>query len=646
MTYKTIKLQFAQAEQPIYKEVKGKGYVEYGEKNNYPDYLLALFNESPKHGAIVKNKAKYIYGKGFENGSFSVNKYGETANQLFKKCIIDDELFGGYYLQVVYNAAGQISDIYHMPFKKVRVSDDKTKFYVKDDWSSLKEKPRVYDAFNPNAERKITQIIFIEQYSPDCRFYPTPQYFQGLNYIESDVQISRHILGNAKNGWKASKLVNLNNGMPQEEEQEQVEKDIKKKFTGSEGEGFVLMFNPSKENGAEILDLGQTSLTKEDFTNVNNLIQQEIFAAHQVTSPMLFGIKTEGQLGGATELEISYAIFNNTYINERQQEFEQVFAKIFSLKGVNIEAKILPVEPVGMKFSEAVISANMTRAEIRERLGLPPEEGVAETPTAPTDVNTNLANMTGRQFQQLERIKRKYKAGAISKDEASLMLKSSFGLKDEDVNILLGIDSDPSTDDEMQTFSEDDDLRLLQAFDEIFEEKDQYEILSSTPAREVNYFNQVSSLTSVEANVLDLISKDKRIDVPTLASTLKVDTKVVEAVLKSLVDNKLLSISTSGEKNLLKPMEEIRKLGKVTTTEILLRYTYVGPKDDRNRPFCAKMLELAENKLWSRAQIELISERIGYSVWDRRGGWFTMRNGEHRPYCRHRWEAVIVTRKK
>jgi hypothetical protein len=99
-------------------------------------------------------------------------------------------------------------------------------------------------------------------------------------------------------------------------------------------------------------------------------------------------------------------------------------------------------------------------------------------------------------------------------------------------------------------------------------------------------------------------------------------------------------------RKLIEPLAKIPGGDKTTTTEVLLRYTYYGPRDDKNRPFCARMLELAETKLWSRSDIENISERLGYSVWDRRGGWFTEPNGNHRPYCRHSWNVKIVTRKK
>ena len=99
-----------------------------------------------------------------------------------------------------------------------------------------------------------------------------------------------------------------------------------KKFTGDSGKRVVIMFNKSKENSAEILDLGQTMLTKEDFTNVNNLITQEVFASHQITSPVLFGIKSDGQLGARNEIRDAYQIFSNTYVQGRQQELEEVFS--------------------------------------------------------------------------------------------------------------------------------------------------------------------------------------------------------------------------------------------------------------------------------------------------------------------------------
>jgi hypothetical protein len=189
--YNHIVLQFDQAQQPRFEEKKGKGYVEFGAANDYPKYLLSLYNESPKHGAIVKSKSNYIYGQGFDNNDI-VNSNGDSWNDVLKRSIKDDELYRGYYLQIIWNRLKQISEIYHIEFHKVRVSKDLQKFYVKNDWMDFREKPREYEAFNINNPFG-SQIFYYKEYNPSYEVYPLPVYFQGLNYIESDIEVSRHI---------------------------------------------------------------------------------------------------------------------------------------------------------------------------------------------------------------------------------------------------------------------------------------------------------------------------------------------------------------------------------------------------------------------------------------------------------------------
>ena len=659
--YQLVKVEFDQALQPKFEEKKGKNYVEFGDRNNYSNYLISLFGESPKHGAIVKGKVNYIFGKGFEDIEKKANTKGETWNQILKRSILDDELHGGFYLQVLWNALGNIAEVYHIEFQKVRASKDLKKFYIKDDWelSDFKEKAREYPAFNLNDNTGV-QILFVKQYNPKSDIYPLPSYFQGLNYIESDIQVSRHILGNAKHNFVATKLINFNNGLPQEEEQEEVERDLKRKFANHDGDRVVIAFNPSKENAVDIIDLGETSLTKEDFTNINNLIQQEIFACHQVTSPTLFGIKTEGQLGARNEIRDAYQIFQNTYVNERQQEHEQTFTKIMNLAGIPGEHTITPVEPLSFEFSEAVLSANMTRDEIREKLGLqvemttPAASGTTTAVAQPMQANDSIKNLSGRQYQNVMRIVRQFGSGKINKQQASLMLKSGFGFTDADVNTFLGIDEDPTT--EMQAFAETQDEILLNEFAACGDHVNDFDVVDTYEAKNFEQFAD-AEINKLKANVLDLISKDKRVTPQTMAIVLGKEVSAINTALKALQTEGYLSVIGTAisilnpnyapiVRELLQPLSTIPGGDKTTTTEVLLRYTYNGPRDDKNRPFCARMLQLADTKLWSRADIENISERLGYSVWDRRGGWFTEPNGNHRPYCRHRWDVKVVTRKK
>jgi len=670
--YRHIVLQFDQAQQPKFSEKKGKGYVEFGEYNNYPRYLLDLYNESPKHGAIIKSKCTYIYGKGFEDAG-SANSIGESFNNLLKKCIKDDELYRGYYLQIIWNRAKQISEIYHLEFQKVRASKDLTKFFVKNDWNDSREKAREYDAFNVNNPYG-SQIFYQKEYNPFSEVYPLPSYFQGLNMIESDIEVSRHILGNAKQGFVGSTLINLNNGDPVGEEYKgEVEKGLLKKFTGSEGKRVVIMFNKSKENAAEIVNLGNTMLTKEDFTNINNLIQQEIFASHQVTSPTLFGIKTEGQLGGRNEIRDAYEIFVNTYVNERQQELEIIFTKFRNLKGEAGEFKIIPVEPLKFEFSESIISANLTQDEIRALMGKEPLQVNQVTTTGATanaipqstnptqmESNDNIRNLTGRQYQNVMRIVRHFGNGKLNKLQATLMLKSGFGFTDNEVNTFLGIDDDPMTDDEVQKFHDQEEERIINEFASCGEDFSQYEVLNRYSCN----FADNPILYQIEANVLEIISKNKNIIPEDIAKALDKPVSDINDALKSLEDKNIIKTTEKSvgtdviiEREILKPLSETS--GKnPNIVETFVRYTYewraIATNHDlsKSRPFCKFMVGVSasskdgkQGRTWSMTDIQNMSIRLGYSVLDRCGGWW-YHNGESDFQCRHEWVANIVTKKK
>jgi hypothetical protein len=656
--YKHIVIKFDHAQQPKFEEKKGKySYVEFGKNNDYPNYLLSLYNESPKHGAIVKSKCTYIYGKGFEVAG-TANSRGETWNQIVKKCIKDDELYRGYYMQVIWNRIGQIAEVYHIDFAKVRVNKDLSLYYVKNDWSDFKEKPREYPAFNMN-DKFGSQIYFNREYNPLSEVYPLPSYYQGLNYIESDIKVSRHILGNANQGFVGSTLINLNNGDPVNEEHKgEVERGLLKKFTGDEGKRLVIMFNKSKDNAAEIVNLGNTMLTKEDFTNINNLITNEIMICHQVVSPTLFGVKVEGQLGSRNEIREAYEVFNNVYVQERQAEYNDVFTQFRNLKGEQGEFYLQSVEPLKFEFSEAIMAANLTQNEIRELMGREPlnaaqvtsDGAVAvaeEIPLQNVEVKSNdaLRNLTGRQYQNVMRIVRQFGNGKLSKAQAALMLKNGFGFTDSDIDTFLGIDDNPLTEDEVQKFSLTEDERLILEFENCGEEKKNYSEVARESYKE--YF--ADNLNQAQADVLTLITKDKNITPIIIARTLKLDTDLVIDIIDDFINRNIIKsipskINAEPVYEVLKPASELPgKQSKVTT--LVIRYSYEGPEDSRNRPFCAKLMELSKRKTWSRSDIESISERVGYSVWDRRGGWYTQPNGEHREYCRHRWSSKLMKKK-
>jgi ribosomal protein S25 len=652
-------LTFAEAKQPEYKEKKGEGYMQYGQNNDYPQYLLDLFNKSAKHNAIIRGKVNYIVGNGWAGEQAIVQKVNreETLNDLTKKVALDLELFGGAYIQVIWSVmGGQVAELWHCDYTKIRTNKDNTQFWYKDDWKATRnqEKAEIYNAFNP-ANPQGVQILYVKEYRPGMNVYSLPGYFGALNYIESDVEVSKHVLGNAQTGFSASKLITLPNGEPSPDEKRAVSRQFDNMYTGADGKKYLLAFVNDATRKPIVDDLGASDLTKEDFGRVDELIQTNIFSGHQITSPDLFGIAVPGQLGNRQQMRDSYEIFNNTYVRYKQMQIEGVFNMLGQYAGVTEELKLQPVDPIGIDFSESVILQVAPKEWILEKLGIDPTQYGLPTETeqpmaaSPLSVNEHIKGLKGREWQNMQRIIRDFNKGKITREQASSMLKGGYALSDEEVATWLG--------SEELEFSEDD----YKIFYEFGEDREQFEIFKSKSRfSDDDDYQTFADVNQLEANVLDQISKQKNITTDVLADVLKVTIPEIVAILKSLEERNIIktiskTIGKGDNSNVIIERELVKPLGvtvgavKPTTTEILIRYSYEWKSGFSNankgtsRPFCVHLLEA--KKMYSRSEIESMSARLGYSVWNRGGGWWN-NNGVISPSCRHEWKTNVVTRKK
>ena len=59
-----IKIEFNNSVMPVFLEKRNKDFVYYGEYNNFPSFVIDIYNKHPEHSAIIKAKCKYISGKG------------------------------------------------------------------------------------------------------------------------------------------------------------------------------------------------------------------------------------------------------------------------------------------------------------------------------------------------------------------------------------------------------------------------------------------------------------------------------------------------------------------------------------------------------------------------------------------------------
>jgi len=379
---------------PVFKENKAKGYVTFGADNLYPDFLIELFNKSPKHNAIVSSKASYVAGVGTkvigqntvdiakaEAKIQAINAY-ETLNQVKTKIAYDLELFNGYCLEIIWNKAKTaIAEIYHIPFKNIRKGLEGDYIYC-EDWNDRKAEQIHYVPFNTTT-RESKSLYYCQFYRPGQGEYPLPDYIGALKYIEVDTEISNYYLNSIKNGFTAQTHIQLFKGIPTPEEARATARRFKENYQGTDNAGgLIIQYNDPQEKESVISNLQPSDFDKQ-FDLLNKTVQQEIFVAHKVNSPMLFGVRVEGQLGGRSEMIEAYEMFQQSYIEPRQQKIDDTLTDLFQfISPVRLETINKP--PIGVDYVALFTAGLLTQDEARKELGF---EEIEKTPVAMSSQN-------------------------------------------------------------------------------------------------------------------------------------------------------------------------------------------------------------------------------------------------------------------
>lgn len=373
------RINFHDNKLPAFKENKAKGIYTFGEDNLYPEFLIEMYNKSPKHNAIVSAKASYLAGvgtsiKGQDTAIIakaqqkveSINAY-ESLDELKAKVADDLELFNGFALEVIWSRDKQkISEIYHLPFQKIRKTLD-DKFAFCEDWSDRKCEIIEYNPFNP-ITRESKQLYYCQLYRAGQGIYPLPDYVGGLKYIEIDTEVSNWHLNSIKNGFSAQTLIQMFKGYPTPEEARKTERALKKNYTGTDNAGgLIIQYNDPNEKESIINNLQPSDFDKQ-FDILNKTVQQEIFVSHKVNSPMLFGVRVEGQLGGRSELIEAYEMFQSAYVEPRQKKLDDALTYLFEyIAPVQLRTENKP--PLGINYQELFTAGIIDRDEVRKELG-------------------------------------------------------------------------------------------------------------------------------------------------------------------------------------------------------------------------------------------------------------------------------------
>jgi hypothetical protein len=358
--------EFNAAYVPQFQEViKNKPWVFYGDDNMFPNHLLTNYQYSPitracANATMYGVKGKDLIVKEGDPNAIGMANRSETLYEVYEKCVVDRIIFGGFALNIVKSNDGGIAEIYHTDFSRLRAGKEDmfgnvdTYFYSVD-WKGTqinpqKWKPVELPAFNMVSEDAPSMIYYVKKYQPMMSYYPAPDWIASLTTSQLDIEIRNFHLNNTQNSMMPSMSVSFTNGVPSEEERDILMRQLEAKYTSSNNAGKIFLFFSENPETAPIISPIPNNASDAWYSQMAPQIDQTILTAWGISSPMLLGIKTSGQLGGRAEMLDAYNLFLQTRIIPIQEDMLKTFEKILFLKNKKViklgieQNQILPDE--------------------------------------------------------------------------------------------------------------------------------------------------------------------------------------------------------------------------------------------------------------------------------------------------------------
>ena len=374
MSLEFIQLQSYTA--PSIIEQKNKDWVQYGDDNNYYQYLIDLYHGSPTNNACIKGIADQIYGLGLEVSGTSKNLPGYIefkkmfAADDLRAVIMDLKMLGQASFQLIKSKdKKKYVQAKHFPQQTLRPAkcNDKgeiEKYYYYPDWANIKRGTQPTEirawGYDQNANEC---ILTIKPYSTGSFYFAPVDYQGGTQYANLESEISNFHINNIMNGLAPSMLINFNNGQPPAEVKDTVESQIKAKFGGSSNAGrFIISWNDGKDSAADITPV-QLSDAHNQYQFLSSESMQKVMVSHRVVSPLLLGIKDGTGFGNnADELKSASILFDNVVIRPFQRLVIDAVTKVLNHNGFHLNMYFKTLQP--LEFTD--LTGNVVDDQTRE----------------------------------------------------------------------------------------------------------------------------------------------------------------------------------------------------------------------------------------------------------------------------------------
>jgi len=358
---------------PEISEDKRKDWVAYGTDNNYYQYLIDLFTNSTTNNAIIEGVSSMIFGKGLDalDSSTKTEEYAAMrsifSNDCLRKVSLDLKLLGEASFQVTYKDK-KVYKAEHFPRQTLRAEkcNEEGKieaYYYHPDWVDIKpsDKPKRIAAFGCGNGSE-PEIKIAKRYVSGFDYYAPVDYQGGLAYAELESEVSDYLINDVTNGFSGTKVVNFNNGVPDQDQQLSIKNDVMRKLTGSRGEKVIIAFNNNAESKTTIDDVPLNDAPAH-YEYLSTECSNKLMVAHRITSPLLLGIRTgnSGLGNNADEIKTASLLFNNVTIRPYQDLLIDCIDDILAFNSVSLKLYFKTLQPL-----EFIDTDNAITDEARE----------------------------------------------------------------------------------------------------------------------------------------------------------------------------------------------------------------------------------------------------------------------------------------
>ena len=364
----------------------GFNWVNWGLKNNYPNLLLDLFNQSPTHRSAVNFAVQSILGNGVDfeqmglNGDEVVPNYAQNWDEVIKSLATDYILYGSYALQIIMNKDGKTFSFWHMPLDKVRWSEydedgQITTYWICNDWTATGQNPPFQiDAFDMRDDFKIDKgkpyLYVYRTYSPTMTYYTQPHYAAAIKAIQAEIEYCNFDLKNIVNGFTPSGVLTLPE-VETDEERQAIIQNITRMFQGSENANSVMITfrNNIEDKGVEYTPFTNNNGHVNLYADANQRVINRILEAHQIPNASLIGMPDIGNSGFSSEadkLEVSYQLYNKLTGNYNRMAVIRTLNQMLKMNGIDTEIIMKPLSFNDFQ-NDADVKERTESTEVKEK---------------------------------------------------------------------------------------------------------------------------------------------------------------------------------------------------------------------------------------------------------------------------------------